>query len=316
MQPARLTGMTSERASGLPAPLTVLYQRAGLPAWPLPPVLAGLYGGNLGFRRPCVYANFVASLDGVTALGPEHPLSGSAISGQAPADRFVMGLLRACADVVLIGAGTLRATPGHRWIPAHVCPAAAEGYAAFRRGVGRDGDPLLAVVTARGDVPEEHPALRAGALVLTTAAGARRLRGRLPPACTILDLEDRPELSPAGVLNVARDRGGGMVLTEGGPRLLGQLAAARLLDELFLTISPVLAGRGNTPRPGLVAGRELLPGHTEPAELLAARQHGSYLFLRYAMRGKDTPSGQQPQGPGSASGAGAAWLQGSCRLFA
>jgi riboflavin biosynthesis pyrimidine reductase len=294
VRPARLTGLAgtgtagsraSAAAGGLPAPLTALYEQEGLPAWGLPPPLADIYGGDLGFRQPCVYANFVASIDGVTALGPEYPSSGSAISGHAPADRFVMGLLRACADVVLIGAGTLRATPGHLWTPAHVCPAAAESFAAFRRGLGGDGDPLLAVVTARGDVPAGHPALRAGTLVLTTAAGALRLRGRLPPACTIVDLGDWPKLPPADVLAAARDRGGNMVLTEGGPRLLGQLAAAGLLDELFLTISPVLAGRGHTARPGLVAGLELLPGRAGPAELLTVRRHGSYLFLRYAMRG-------------------------------
>lgn len=201
-----------------------------------------------------------------------------------------MGLLRACADVVLIGAGTLRATPGHLWTPAHACPAAADRYAAFRRGQGRAADPRLAVVTARGDVPAGHPALCAGALILTTAAGAGRLRGRLPPACTILDLGDRPELPPADVLAAVRSRGS-MVLIEGGPRLLGQLAAG-LLDELFLTISPVLAGRGDTARPGLVAGRELLPGRAEPAELLTVRRHGSYLFLRYAMHGSDKPGGR------------------------
>jgi riboflavin biosynthesis pyrimidine reductase len=231
-----------------------------------------------------VYANFVASVDGVTALGPEYTSSGSAISGHDPADRFVMGLLRACADVVLIGAATLRATPGHLWTPGHVCPAAAAGYAALRRGLGLDGDPQLAVITARGDVPACHPAVHAGALVLTTAAGARRLHGRLPPGCTVLDLGDRPELPPADLLAAVRARGGTRVLTEGGPRLLGQLVADGVLDELFLTVSPVLAGRADTSRPGLVAARELLPGRTELAELLSVRQHGSYLFLRYRMR--------------------------------
>jgi len=113
-------------AGGMPTPLARLYERAGLPFWGLPPPLAAAYGGDLGFARPCVYANFVASMDGVTALGPEYPSSGSAISGHDPADRFVMGLLRACADVVLIGAGTLRASPGHLWTPGHVCPAAAD----------------------------------------------------------------------------------------------------------------------------------------------------------------------------------------------
>jgi len=120
VQPARLTGMaglnTVPTAAG-PPPLARLYERGGLPAWGLPQELADVYGGDLGFPEPCVYANFVASLDGVTALGPEYPSSGSAISGDDPADRFVMGLLRACADIVLIGAGTLRATPGHRWTP-------------------------------------------------------------------------------------------------------------------------------------------------------------------------------------------------------
>jgi riboflavin biosynthesis pyrimidine reductase len=97
-----------------------------------------------------------------------------------------------------------------------------------------------------------------------------------------------------------------MMLTEGGPRLLGQLAASGLLDELFLTISPVLAGRGDTGRPGLVAGLELLPGRSEPAELLTVRRHGSYLFLRYATRGRFSL-------PKLAM---TAFLQGSCRLRA
>jgi len=150
------------------------------------------------------------------------------------------------------------------------------------------------VVTARGGVPAGHPALRGGALILTTAAGARRLHGQLPPACTIVDLGDGPELPSAEVLAAARARGGSMVLTEGGPRLLGQLAVGGLLDELFLTISLVLAGRGDTGRPGLVAGLELLPGRNEPAELLTVRRHGSYLFLRYAMR--RTPPAAEPGG--------------------
>lgn len=79
------------------------------------------------------------------------------------------------------------------------------------------------------------------------------------------------------------------MLTEGGPRLLGQLARDGLLDELFLTVAPVLAGRAGTRRPGLVDGLELLPGRRNPARLLGVRQSGSFLFLRYRLRPPDPP---------------------------
>ncbi|MFI2345870.1 dihydrofolate reductase family protein [Streptomyces sp. NPDC019443] len=152
---------TAQAACGTPPgplePLELLYEEAGQPCFGLPSALAAAYGGDLGFTPPCVYANFVASIDGVVALGPEYPSSGSAISGRKPADRFVMGLLRACADAVLIGAGTLRATPGHQWTPDHVCPQAAPDFAELRRSLRRATQPRLVVVTASGDVPTEHP---------------------------------------------------------------------------------------------------------------------------------------------------------------
>jgi riboflavin biosynthesis pyrimidine reductase len=275
---------TVSLAEAGPPPLATLYEQAGLPAWGLPTELADIYGGDLGFPQRCVYANFVASVDGVTALGPEYPSSGSEISGGEPADRFVMGLLRACADMVLIGAGTLRATPNHRWTPSYICPAAADGYAALRRNLGRAGDPQLAVVTLSGDVPAGHPAFGAGAVILTTTAGALRLRGRLPRACTIVDLGDRPTLRSGELLAALAALGGSTVLTEGGPRLLGALVADSALDELFLTVSPVLAGRAETSRSGLVAAQELLPAQAEQADLVSVRRRASYLFLRYRLR--------------------------------
>jgi riboflavin biosynthesis pyrimidine reductase len=261
----------------------VLYEEAGLPGWGLPTGLAAAYGGDLGFAEPCLYANFVASLDGVTALGAEYPDSGSAISGGEPADRFVMALLRACADAVLIGAGTLRATPGHLWTPGHVWPE-TDGFAALRQARGRPAKPELIVATARGDLPAGHPALRAGAVIATTAAGARRLDGRVPAASRVLIVGDSPALRPAELITAIRARGHACVLTEGGPGLLGQLVRDGLVDELFLTVAPVLAGRAGTPRPGLVAGLEVLPGRRSPARLLGVRQSASYLFLRYRLR--------------------------------
>jgi riboflavin biosynthesis pyrimidine reductase len=73
------------------------------------------------------------------------------------------------------------------------------------------------------------------------------------------------------------------VLSEGGPHLFGDLVAAGLVDELFLTLSPVLSGRSDK-HFGLIEGVQLLPKVRAAAELLSARRHGSHLFLRYGLR--------------------------------
>jgi riboflavin biosynthesis pyrimidine reductase len=89
------------------------------------------------------------------------------------------------------------------------------------------------------------------------------------------------------------------VRTKGGPRLLGQLVADGLLDELFLTVSPVLAGRADTSRSGLVAARELLSGRAELAGLVSVRQRGSYLLPQYRLHRKEPASSGYDDGHGS-----------------
>jgi riboflavin biosynthesis pyrimidine reductase len=74
-----------------------------------------------------------------------------------------------------------------------------------------------------------------------------------------------------------------VVLSEGGPSLMGELVKAALVDEMFLTLSPVLAGRNQERRLGMVEGVELLPKIPVWSRLLSARRHGDFLFLRYAL---------------------------------
>src|ERR1700738_2524567 len=136
--------------------------------------LAELYGGDLELPPELLYANFVTSLDGVAAL-PAPARSGALLSGRNPADRFLMGLLRALSDAVVVGAGTLRAEPGPLWPPAYVSRGLASAFAALGRP-----DPRTVIVSASGELDPGERALERGALVLTTDAGAARPRGAPP----------------------------------------------------------------------------------------------------------------------------------------
>jgi riboflavin biosynthesis pyrimidine reductase len=229
-----------------------------------------------------VYSNFVSSIDGVATLG-DVPSAGSVLSAKQPGDRFLMALLRACADAVLLGAGTLRSTPGHLWTAGHVYPALADSFAALRRSLGRAPEPRLVVLTASGNIDVSHAALRQGATILTTAAGAHALRGRVPDACDVRALGEDDHVEIARVVEELRNDGHRVVLTEGGPHVMGELIRARLLDEAFLTVSPVLAGRGGDERFGMVEGVELLPRAGVWTRLLSTRRHGDHLFLRYGL---------------------------------
>jgi len=264
------------------SPFDVLFEADSLTDYALPADLKHLYG-RLGFSTPVVYSNFVSSVDGVVTLGSK-PSAGSIISGKYPADRFLMGLLRACADAVMVGAGTLRATPGHLWTPAHVFPELGTEFIALRSALGRSAEPALVVLTASGELDFKHPALVRGATVVTTAAGEKKIGGRLPAACELVTMGTGKSLNMRAVIHELNGRGHEVLLTEGGPHVVGQLIEGHLLDEAFLTISPVVAGRGEEKRLGMVEGVELLPGKGAWAKLLSARRHGDYLFLRYGFK--------------------------------
>jgi riboflavin biosynthesis pyrimidine reductase len=255
--------------------LQLLFEREGLPAFDLPAPLRDCYGGSFGLRERCIYANFVASVDGVVALRTKEE-SGHLISGGNEADRFVMGLLRACADAVLLGAGTFRKAAGHLWHAEHIHPPSASLFAELRRTLGLRPQPPLVVVTATGEIDPAEPALR-DAIVVTTPPGEARLRGRLPPTTRL----ESGAIRLDALVDKLRAEGCHRILTEGGPTLASQLAAEGLLDELFLTRSPKLFGRTAADgRKALIDGVDLAG---REAELIGVCRHGSFLFLRYAL---------------------------------
>jgi riboflavin biosynthesis pyrimidine reductase len=265
--------------------LEVLVEAAGPIGTPTPVVdeVRRLYGGDLALAAEVVYANFVTSIDGVAAIR-SRPRSSADLSGGIAADRFVMGLLRATADAVVLGAGTLRAHPAGRWSAGEAFPPAAAAFASLRSASGATAGPRLVVVSGSGAIDLEHPGLD-GALVLTTDRGAHRMRSTAPRSVEVAELAGDAEIDTHLVVADLRRRGFARLLTEGGPALMGRMLEAGVVDELFLTVSPRIAGRSDREaRPGFADGVAFDPGRFPVVGLTSVRRWSDLLFLRYDLR--------------------------------
>jgi len=277
-------------------PLEPLFEAEGRSTLALPPDLATLYGRfhlPVHSGRPYVIGNFVTTLDGVVTLNEPGHEGGGDISGWSRHDRLVMGLLRAVADSVIVGAGTLRATPRHRWTAQYISPPQAEAYQQVRTDLGKTTPPLNVIVTARGEVDLDLPVFQSGevpVLLVTTKHGESRIRAvRIPPAVQIVGMNRTDSLSAQEIVQaVCEARQCQIILVEGGPQLLGDFLAEQLLDELFLTLAPQIAGRDSgTSRPGLVSGQLFAPSHPLWGTLVSVKRGGSHLFLRYRFKTKE-----------------------------
>ena len=190
--------------------------------------LAGCYAIN-DRSRQSVRVNFVASIDGAAT---DHGLSGG-LSGQA--DKRVFDLLRRLCDVVLVGAGTVR----------------AEGYGAMRlnqasvqlrRANGLADQPVFAIVSGTLGLDPESPVFTKApvrALVVTVGASSHVKREALSRVTDVLVCGEE-RLDVGVMLDAFAKRGLRQVLCEGGPTLFGTLLDADRVDELCLTISPLI----------------------------------------------------------------------------
>lgn len=256
----------------------------------LPEALSARYGGDLAIPlrtdRPTVISNFVSTLDGVVSYNTPEAAGGGEISGFFEPDRFVMGLLRALADVVLVGAGTLRAAPGEAWTPGFIHPHSALSFTALRRRLGLRPNPITAVVSGSGNIDLRHPGLRDPAVelvIITTDVGSTALREqRVSTHADIRAVGDR--VTSRDIVETLGFHGAELVLCEGGPHLLGQLLAEDLVDELFLTFAPQIAGRSTlTPRLGLIEETAFDLADARWARLADLRSAGDHLFARYRL---------------------------------
>jgi riboflavin biosynthesis pyrimidine reductase len=270
----------------------------------LPDGLRDRYDGNLSFppappERPYLIANFVSTLDGVVSFNIPGQSEGAQISNSNQEDRFIMGLLRASADAVVVGSGTLQAAGPHAtWLPESVCPAAKDLYRSYRTEVLRKPEyPLVVVITATGKLNLASAVFhtpRTSVLILTTEQGKQSLSQSGSAELASVEVKAlstaETRISPSAILTLLRQEAGvELLLHEAGPTLFGEFLAGGfaggLMDELFLTMAPQIAGRAAAhPRPGLVANVEFSPATAPWWKLLSAKSAADYLFLRYQVR--------------------------------
>jgi riboflavin biosynthesis pyrimidine reductase len=277
-------------------PLESLFEMERGVDLPLPPELAQLYG-HLAFpqhtKRAYVIGNFVTTLDGVAALSEQDHTGGGDISGFNQHDKMVMGLLRAVADAVIVGAGTLRSVPKHLWTAQHIHPPLADVYQQLRINMGKPMPPLNVIVTAQGAVDLDLPVFHSGevpALIVTNTQGEERIRAQnLQRSVQISAIQSDGPLSAQGILQeVHHIRRCEVILVEGGPQLMGDFFAEQALDELFLTLAPQIAGRDSkVERPGLVMGKLFAPENPLWGDLVGVKRGDNHLFLRYAFETKE-----------------------------
>lgn len=209
-----------------------------------------------------VRVNMILSADGAVAFhGLVGPLSNAC-------DQNLLLALRGYADVVLVGAGTVRA---ERYGPVRLTPAQL---AERRDRWGITDIPPIAVVTRSGDLPASLFAEHTQRPMLITTTEVVRTHPQLRDRADVLTAGDT-EVDIRAALDRLQTRGFRRVLCEGGPTLLDELVAADLVDEMCLTLSPTLAAAKAVRRPGVPLG--------EPA--LLSLQHActidDYVYLRY-----------------------------------
>ncbi len=218
-------------------------------------------------RETWLRANMVSTLDGAAQHdGRSQPIS-------CASDMRIFGTLRALADVVLVGAETVR-REGYR-------PARARAeFAAARESAGQGEAAAIAIVSASLELDYSLPLFTSPlvpTLVLTGAAAAPdRVAAAEKAGARVVVAGDGMGVDPARAVQALAGLGHTRLLAEGGPRLLGQLVAAGVLDELCLTISPMLTA-GDAQR---ISGGPSIPVPRR-FELVSLLEEDGFLFSRY-----------------------------------
>lgn len=277
------------RVNGPGSPFQLLFSDDPVREPSLPEAFRAVYGGDwhipASVDRPYVYTNFATARDGRVSYNEPGISTGGDVTGFNAHDRWLMGLLRARADCVLMGDATLAIERDHLWTAQHIAPDDAEAFSQLRAAESLKANPPIVFVSYDGNLDPECGVFCDSdmhVIIATTRHGAERAQSlrcdaKLDVIAFDSDMVDLKRLTQM----LYADYGVRRLLCEGGPRVMGGMLAAGLVDEEFVTLCPSVLGR--TPdrfRPSYVEGVAFSPDTAPQSTPFSLRRAGDFLFLQ------------------------------------
>lgn len=277
--------------TGPGAPFEVLVQESDEEGIRLPEPHAETYGGPWAIpapkrSRPYVYINFATSRDGRVSFSEPGHAGGGDVSGFNPHDQWLMALLRARADAIMVGDNTLKLEPDHEWTPEYMWQGDGTAFEELRRSEGWRSSPLQVFLSLDGDLPHDAAVWNrdVDVVVATTERGAATAHSLPTKSADVHVLalgEDSVDVA-ALMAVLRRDYDIRTLLCEGGPRAYGSLLAAGQVDDEFVTLCPKVIGNSaeGAHRPSLIEGVRFPAGEAPESRIISLRRVGNHLFLR------------------------------------
>lgn len=259
------------------------------PAASLPAAFRQIYGSDWRIPvvegRPYTYSNFAQSRDGRISFADAGIATGGDVTGFNMYDRWLMGLLRARADAILMGDVTVTMEPELMFCAESISPNDAPAFTALRQAEGRKALPLVVILSLAGRIDWSEPCFqdpRTQVLLATTTEGAANVNecGCAASVEVLLLGEESVDL-PRLVALLYSTYGVRSLLCEGGSRVFANMLNAGLIDEEFVTLCPTFIGRTPTRhRPSYTEGVAWTPSDAPYSKPLNLRRAGDMLYMR------------------------------------
>jgi len=262
----------------------------------LPDAFRQIYGSDWQIPtvegRPYTFSNFAQSRDGRISFAERGIASGGEVTGFNVHDRWLMGLLRARADAIIVGDVTVVAEPELMFCAESISPNDAEAFTAIRQAEGRKALPLIVILSLSGRISWHEPCFQDPhtqiVLATTTEGAANASDCACAASVEVLPLGEESVDLPQLAALLYETYGVCTLLCEGGARLFANMLQAKLIDEEFVTLCPTFIGRTPTRhRPSYTEGVAWTPTDAPYSKPLSLRRANDMLYMRTQVQYKN-----------------------------